>query len=95
MHTGNLAYYTQLRATKRVYLPVTLRLILVGFEGDGNQGVNLQEDSLEGWFEHIEHTLHHTLVPVLSGGGGGDRGGGPDDNVADILGYVYIIHFLT
>lgn len=62
--SGNLAHYTMLHATKAVYLPVTVRLIFVGFDGDGNQGINFDLPNLEAWFEHIEHTFHHTWVSL-------------------------------
>lgn len=59
-----MAHYTMLHATKSVHLPITVRLIFVGFEGDGNQGLDLDLHNLGSWFEHIEHTLHHAQVHV-------------------------------
>jgi hypothetical protein len=93
-----------LHATKSVMLPVTVRLIFVGFEGDGNQGLSLDLQNLEGWFEHIEHTLRHTRVSTTTTSttpaststsrnnnmGKAGSGSGGTDNTAntDTVGYV-------
>jgi hypothetical protein len=43
---------------------VPINIILLGFEGDGLESINLAPEDLKPWFEHIEHSLNHVVVPV-------------------------------
>ena len=47
-----------------IHVPVPLNFILVGFNGDGNRGVSLNEDELQRWFHHMDFEEPHTRVPV-------------------------------
>lgn len=45
-----------------IHLPVPLNIVLVGFAGDGNMGVNISLAELNTWFQHLDHVLPHTRI---------------------------------
>lgn len=73
LESESVASYRGWAPTRTVDVPVLLNIVFVGFDGDGSYGLKLSQDDLEKWFEHIEHSLPHTSVPV---GVGEDE---PDD----------------
>lgn len=58
----SLADYLGLSPVESLHLPVPLNVILVGFAGDGNAGVNITLPELEDWFSHLDHILPHTRI---------------------------------
>lgn len=61
---GSLAHYLSIHAIKSLSIPVTINIILLGFEGDGSEGINLKPEDLKPWFEHLDHYVSHVVVPV-------------------------------
>ena len=64
LEAGNVARYNGLSAEPYITVPVTMNLIFIGFSGDGHYKLNLAEEELKPWFEHMEHRMEHTLVPT-------------------------------
>eukprot|EP00742_Colponemidia_sp_Colp-10_P009819 GILJ01010742.1.p1 GENE.GILJ01010742.1~~GILJ01010742.1.p1 ORF type:complete len:1005 (-),score=184.62 GILJ01010742.1:226-3213(-) len=62
IESGNAASYAKITEGETVSIAITINLYFVGFEGDGNRGFKLTEETLAPWFEHIEHSLPHTVV---------------------------------
>ncbi|KXZ55672.1 hypothetical protein GPECTOR_2g1222 [Gonium pectorale] len=60
--SANLAEYLGLAPVESLHLPVPLNVILLGFAGDGNGGVNISLPELNDWFEHLDHILPHTRI---------------------------------
>jgi hypothetical protein len=44
-----------------------VNLVFIGFNGDGHYKLNLAEETLKPWFEHMEHKIMHTVVPPSDG----------------------------
>ena len=61
---GNVARYNGLFPEPYITIPVDINLIFIGFSGDGHYKLNLAEEELRPWFEHMEHRMEHTLVPT-------------------------------
>lgn len=61
---GDMANYRSLSEIISVSLPLPINLIFVGFDGDGEHGLELVEDNFNEWFEHIDHFVRHRIVPV-------------------------------
>ena len=64
LEAGNVAKYNGLYPEPYITVPVTMNLIFIGFSGDGHYKLNLAEEELKPWFEHMEHRMEHTLVPT-------------------------------
>jgi hypothetical protein len=43
---------------------VHVNLIFVGFDGDGQNGIKIPSHLFEEWFDHLEHSLEHEILPV-------------------------------
>eukprot|EP00271_Cylindrocystis_brebissonii_P006328 TRINITY_DN19063_c0_g1_i1.p1 TRINITY_DN19063_c0_g1~~TRINITY_DN19063_c0_g1_i1.p1 ORF type:complete len:958 (+),score=258.02 TRINITY_DN19063_c0_g1_i1:129-3002(+) len=72
LQKGNLAAYLQLHAVDAIYLPIPINFVFVGFSGNGNHGVMLDEEVLKRWFEHMDHIQEHTRVPLQREGSSAD-----------------------
>lgn len=64
LEAGNLARYNGLYPEPYITIPVDINLVFIGFTGDGHYKLNLAEEELKPWFEHMEHRMAHTLVPT-------------------------------
>jgi hypothetical protein len=65
MHSINgFAHIADLKQIEKVILPVRVNIAFVGFEGDGQGALRLTPQDLQPWFEHIEHIVPHTVVPL-------------------------------
>lgn len=62
MSNATLAEYLGLHQIHSLHLPVPLNVVLVGFAGDGNGGVNVSQHELNEWFQHLDHVLPHTRI---------------------------------
>ncbi|GIL57470.1 hypothetical protein Vafri_12700 [Volvox africanus] len=62
MGSVNLAEYLGLTPVESIHLPVPLSVVMVGFNGDGNAGVNISISELNEWFSHLDHVLPHTRI---------------------------------
>jgi hypothetical protein len=60
----NIATYNGLKTQSRLTMQVDINLVFIGFSGGGHYKLNLAEEELKPWFEHMEHLMEHTLVPV-------------------------------
>ncbi|EFJ49585.1 hypothetical protein VOLCADRAFT_89945 [Volvox carteri f. nagariensis] len=60
--SANLAEYLGLFPVDSLHLPIPLNVVLVGFHGDGNAGVNITTWELNDWFSHLDHVLPHTRI---------------------------------
>lgn len=61
---NNVANVLGIQPVKQIAIPIYFNLIFVGFDGDGNDGIELLNENFEEWFEHITHQLPHITVPV-------------------------------
>ncbi|KAG2435642.1 hypothetical protein HXX76_006844 [Chlamydomonas incerta] len=59
---STLAEYLGLHQIQSLHMPVPLNVVLVGFAGDGNGGVNVSQHELNEWFQHLDHVLPHTRI---------------------------------
>ncbi len=50
--------------TGKLHVPVQINVVLVGFQGDGFQQLDIPQDQLAHFFEHIAHRLDHVVVPL-------------------------------
>ena len=64
LDSGNLAKYNGLFPEPYITIRVDINLVFIGFSGDGHYRLNLGEEELKPWFEHMEHRMEHTLVPT-------------------------------
>ena len=62
--SDNVAHYLGLRRLLSFSLPVHVNLIFIGFHGDGNGFLTLNQADFAAWFEHLEHELEHVVAPV-------------------------------
>ena len=60
----NLADYLGLGEVEQVHLALPLHVVFVGFMGDGNQRVRVDELTLTEWFAHLDHVLPHARVSL-------------------------------
>ncbi|KAI8467147.1 MAG: hypothetical protein J3K34DRAFT_431559 [Monoraphidium minutum] len=61
---SSLADYLGLGAIDQLHVPLPLHIVFIGFQGDGNARVRLDEALLTEWFAHIDHLLPHTRVSL-------------------------------
>lgn len=47
-----------------LHVPVPINFVLIGFDGEGNGGVQLLEDDMRRWFENMDFEFAHTRVQV-------------------------------
>lgn len=64
IEAGNLAKYNGMFPEPYITIRVDINLVFIGFSGDGHYKLNLGEEQLKPWFEHMEHRMEHTLVPT-------------------------------
>ena len=64
LEAGNVARFNGLHPDPYITIPVDINLVFIGFSGDGHYKLNLAEEELKPWFEHMEHLMEHTLVPT-------------------------------
>jgi len=64
LEAGNLAKFNGLRTEPYITIPVDVNLIFIGFSGNGHYRLSLMEDELKPWFEHMEHKMAHTMIPL-------------------------------
>ena len=62
LDSGDLAAFLGLPHVSSMHMSAPLAFIFVGFAGDGNMGVNLTTERIQGWFQHLDHTLSHTRI---------------------------------
>eukprot|EP01091_Cochliopodium_minus_P014174 TRINITY_DN4769_c0_g1_i1.p1 TRINITY_DN4769_c0_g1~~TRINITY_DN4769_c0_g1_i1.p1 ORF type:complete len:921 (-),score=222.56 TRINITY_DN4769_c0_g1_i1:24-2786(-) len=60
----NLQTYFEIFPVKKISIPIYINLIFLGFDGDGNDAIQLVDENLELWFEHVTHQLPHIVLPV-------------------------------
>ncbi len=63
---GSIGNYLGLSPVRSLHMPVPLNILLIGFNGDGEAGVELAPEELQAWFEQLDHVLPHTRVPLVS-----------------------------
>eukprot|EP01088_Endostelium_zonatum_P014909 TRINITY_DN3441_c0_g1_i1.p2 TRINITY_DN3441_c0_g1~~TRINITY_DN3441_c0_g1_i1.p2 ORF type:complete len:267 (-),score=59.25 TRINITY_DN3441_c0_g1_i1:1302-2102(-) len=61
---GDMATYKNMTQTHAVVVPIHVNLIFLGFQSDGNKGIDLNSENISPWFEHLDHVLPHVTVPV-------------------------------
>jgi len=61
---GNLALFGNITTPTTFHLPIPVNLLLIGFEGEGNEGLHLSNEEFHSWFQFIDTEFHHTVVPV-------------------------------
>eukprot|EP01117_Protostelium_nocturnum_P014041 TRINITY_DN5306_c0_g1_i1.p1 TRINITY_DN5306_c0_g1~~TRINITY_DN5306_c0_g1_i1.p1 ORF type:complete len:903 (+),score=257.42 TRINITY_DN5306_c0_g1_i1:38-2746(+) len=66
IEAGNLAKYLQLEEMNGISLKVEMNVIFIGFNGDGQSKLNLNEKFLSNWFSHIQHKKLHSVIPFQS-----------------------------
>mmetsp|Transcript_29994 Transcript_29994/g.84626 ORF Transcript_29994/g.84626 Transcript_29994/m.84626 type:complete len:1013 (+) Transcript_29994:261-3299(+) len=59
----NLANYLNLRPVRALHMPIPVHIIFIGFEGDGNLGVQLSSEEVSQWFDHLDHLIPHSYIP--------------------------------
>ena len=60
----DLAAYLGLGQVEALHMPVPLNIVLVGFSGDGNMGVDIAPDVLTNWLDAVDAVLPHTRVSL-------------------------------
>ena len=61
---GSAASYAKLELVRSLNIPVVVNLVFAGFDKNGNLGVNLSQEKLERWFEHLEAANPYLRVPA-------------------------------
>lgn len=64
LQSRNLAEYLGLSRVDALHLPVPVNVILLGFKSDGHMDVDVSAEEMKSWFEHIDHVIPHTRVPL-------------------------------
>jgi len=64
VEAGNLARFNGLKPEPYITIPIDVNLVFIGFTGDGHYKLSLMEEDLKPWFEHMEHKMAHTRVPL-------------------------------
>ncbi|GMH36984.1 hypothetical protein BSKO_04857 [Bryopsis sp. KO-2023] len=64
LRSNSLAEYLGLSPVDALHLPVPVNVLLVGFRGDGHMKVDLPPEEVKEWFEHMDHVIPHTRVPL-------------------------------
>eukprot|EP01132_Coremiostelium_polycephalum_P005121 gene5121-6375_t len=64
VNAGTLAKYMGIHMTKSLHLTIPVHFVFVGFNGEGNQRYNLDEELMIEWFQHIEHSIKSVIVPL-------------------------------
>eukprot|EP00798_Chlamydomonas_sp_ICE-L_P024546 gene24546-10156_t len=60
----NLATYLGLEKVNAVHMPMPLTFVFLGFTGDGNHKIDIDEEEVAAWFEGLDHILPHTRVEL-------------------------------
>lgn len=79
--SDNMAHYLNLHRLVSFSMPVHVNLIFIGFNGDGNAYLTLNQADYAAWFEHMEHELEHVVAPVGELQTTTDENETPDSNV--------------
>lgn len=61
----DVAHFLGISPTKRVYVPLQVNVVLIGFQGDGNHFLEVSKARLARWFEHVIHERSHVVVPLF------------------------------
>lgn len=61
---GSAASYAKLEVVRSLNIPVVVNLVFAGFDKNGNLGVNLSQEQLEKWFQHLEAANPYLRVPA-------------------------------
>lgn len=67
---GSAASYANLEVIRSLNIPVVVNLVFAGFDKNGNLGVNLSQEKLEKWFQHLEAANPYLRLPADNGDGG-------------------------
>ena len=59
-----MANFLGVKAPEQLALPVILNVVLIGFSGES--GLNVSEAQLRPWFEQLQSTLPHAVMPDSS-----------------------------
>ena len=64
VNAHTLAQFFNLSKTGKLHVPIQINVVLVGFQGDGFQQLDVPRKHLAHFFEHIAHRLEHVVVPL-------------------------------
>lgn len=62
---GTLANAAGVFQFEDVFLPVSVNVFAIGFDGTGNLGVKIPWNLIHDWFSHNEHLVPHRTVPMM------------------------------
>ena len=62
-----MATYLGIQPPERITLPVVLNVVLVGFRGES--GLNVSEAALRPWFQQLQSSLPHAVMPASASSG--------------------------
>ncbi|EGG17854.1 hypothetical protein DFA_08855 [Cavenderia fasciculata] len=63
LNSETISHFIGMTTTKELIIDIPVNFIFIGFSGEGNLGFDLASDTLTEWFEHLEHSLPHIIVP--------------------------------
>ncbi|KAG1658750.1 hypothetical protein FOA52_000863 [Chlamydomonas sp. UWO 241] len=64
LESSSVADFLGLHHVDAVHMPIPLSIVLIGFSGDGNLGVNLSLAQVQKWFGHLDHVLPHSRIEL-------------------------------
>lgn len=64
LNTSNLAEFLGVFPIEAIHMPVPINFVFVGFNGDGNMGVNYSSSELQTWFGLLDHVLPHNRIEL-------------------------------
>ncbi len=65
VEAGTVGHFLNLTPVSRsATLSVQINVLLVGFQGDGNRQLDIPQEQLAHFFEHLADRLEHVVVPI-------------------------------
>ena len=61
---GDLANASRVHLLEELLVPLRVNIAVLGLDGSGERAVNLTDERLEDWFEHLEHRVLQSYVSV-------------------------------
>ena len=58
--SANAARFAGLSEPSKIQIPVRLNVVFIGFSNEQDDGIS--KATLEGWFEHLQNVVRHTVV---------------------------------
>jgi hypothetical protein len=65
VEAGSVGQFLNLTTrSEKLHIPLQINVLMVGFQGDGFRQLDIPQERLAHFFEHIAHRLDHVVVPI-------------------------------